>query len=985
MRRAISVLLLLAAVAACARSARATDLHQVITDISTTSWSSKDGLPAARIWALAQDADGYLWIGTNDGVVRFDGLQFVRWEIFGRDPLPSRFIRVLRATRDGSIWVGFSPNIGYATEGPAYVARLQNGRATVYSERDGLGLGTVRAIVEDGSGAIWVGTQLGLFQFAQDRWTQWGSSRGVPEGTVVAAYVDRDENLYVAHSSGILKRVPHGQQFQRVADFQDTLGGFSQASDGTMWVTDPTFGYRPLATPAGSLTTPRRGRGSRILTDQRGNLWVGTGGQGVWRVKTPSPATANSSAYERSIAATGLLGEGVTALFDDKDGNIWVGTLEGLTRLTARNFDQIVDLGLVRGVVTAAAGPIWVGSVGELFKFGPGPERSRQESIRSDLRAMTTDERGGIWMATDATLHGFGPNGQHAIFPWGARASSDHIESITSDGAGGLWVTSSAPAVYRWRAGHLVPFASPDLPRARVTAAFTDSRRRAWMAFDAGHLIAVTADGAMQTFPPNKDGRLVYRTIFEDANATIWLGGEGGLTRWRNEQFATLSASERFPIRSITAIVSDQDGTLWLGTSAGIVRIEPSEFEGAVADPSFVPRYRVYTRLDGVAGTPSKDGLFPRAARGQDGRLWFTTSRGITMFDPRDFQNSNHPVSVHFQSAVADDRRLLPGAAMELPAGTRKVEINYTAVDITSPLKYRFRYRLDPFDSDWVDAGNRRQAFYTNLRPGPYQFQLAVSEVDGGNFHSETMWDFSVAPRFYQTQTFIVLCAASVGLILFMSWRLRERHLRNQFGMLLGERTRLSREIHDTLLQGLVGLTLQFEVMAQELETTAPQLHGQFVRLRSRTEQYIREARRAILDLRSPASPRDRLVDELRQVGEDATSGRGLELKFNVVGTPRPCDARVEEQLLRIGTEAVLNSARHADAKHLNIELVYGDSDVTLRVTDDGHGFNTDVPPPRGHYGLISMSERAAAIGGSVRINSRSGGTEVVVGLPTAV
>ena len=299
--------------------------------------------------------------------------------------------------------------------------------------------------------------------------------------------------------------------------------------------------------------------------------------------------------------------------------------------------------------------------------------------------------------------------------------------------------------------------------------------------------------------------------------------------------------------------------------------------------------------------------------------------------------------------------------------------------------KTRFRHRLEGFDADWIDAGTRTEAFYTNLPPRQYQFQVIASNDDGTWTEPAAVWDFSMAPMFYQTTWFAVLCvAAAVGAVAGL-WHLHVRQVRQRFALLLGERTRLSREIHDTLLQSLVGVALQLDVIANDLEASAPPAREQFVRMRKNVEEYIREARQSIWDLRSLKLGGTDLAATLREAGENATSGIPVAFQLTVQGTPRRFPAKVEEQLLRIGQEAILNAVRHAQPKEVCVELQYNDDSLVLRVLDDGRGFNPEhvVAEADGHYGLVSMKERAQEIGGGFTISSRIGrGTEVQAVVP---
>jgi signal transduction histidine kinase/ligand-binding sensor domain-containing protein len=950
----------------------ATDLRDVITDSTITTWNEKDGLPSATIWALAQDPEGYLWIGSREGLLRFDGVRFTRWETFSQDPLPKASVRALLAAKSGALWVGFGSG--------GQIARVVDGRATLYTGDNGLGTGIVTAIAEDRAGTIWASSEGGVFAFDGTRWSRWGEGGGVPDGAAFSTFSDRAGRVYAALGAGIFIRTPGSDRFERVARFSDSVGSFAEAPDGTVWVTDPTVGYRSLK-PGSRDPIARQGRGLRMLVDRRDNLWIGTGGQGLWRTRNASTSAAS---LERSSSLTGLLGDGIYSLLEDRDGNLWAGTTEGLNRLTPRTIKQVIDLGLVRGIGMEPDGRVWIGTVDKLFTFAGGADGRRSAvPIPADTRAMAIDDS-GLWVAAESGVFRIDRDRRSARIHWPGEGHAGQVDSILLDRQGGMWLITATQGIVHWRGREARRLALPDPVRdAHVTAAFVASNRRAWFGFNNGRIAVVTGDQRVTLLPGADERGPVYRTIFEDEAQRLWFGGDGVLSLFDHDRLVTLRTSARFPVQSITAIVTDERGSLWLGTPIGVIHLERDEFDRAVADPRVVPWYSVYNRSDGIAGTPLAVGLNRGAIRTLDGQLWFVTTRGITVLDPHALDARSAPLSVRFEGALVDDRRFAPGAEMRLPAGASKLEIDYTAVNLTAPLKTRFRYRLDPFDHDWVEAGPRRQAFYTNLGPGQYAFRVIAADATGGSSTRESVWRLSVAPMFYQTRTFAVFAALAVGVAVLTGWRLRERQLRHQFSILLSERARLGREIHDTLLQGLVAIALQFDSLAYDLAPT-PHLQGRFLRLRDRVEEYIREARRSIWDLHT--QPRHRsLVESLRRAGEFATDGRPIAFTLQVQGTPCPCPPRLEEQVVRIAQEAALNAVRHADPHLLRIDLMYDDDSLTLKVADDGRGFDSGEAGGAGHYGITSMQERTRSVGGALTLVSTPGrGTEVIAVLPLA-
>jgi signal transduction histidine kinase len=395
--------------------------------------------------------------------------------------------------------------------------------------------------------------------------------------------------------------------------------------------------------------------------------------------------------------------------------------------------------------------------------------------------------------------------------------------------------------------------------------------------------------------------------------------------------------------------------------------------------------FRTYDTSDGLAGFPVQAGD-RNGIRASDGTLWFVTSRGLSVVEPRALAIARPTPRVAIDAIEVNDRPVAD-AAHALSAGATKLQISYTLPELTYPLKSRFRYRLDGFDSGWVDAGNRRQALYTNLPPGRYAFHVDASGDEGRWSDAEAIWAFSIAPRFYRTWWFYGLVGLALSAAIWGAWELRVRQLRRHFSLVLGERVRLSRELHDTLLQSLVGVALEFDAVSKSLDTSPDLAKARVVKIRERVEEYIREARRSIWSLRSPALETGDLIDALRDGAARATSDQPVELEFSVSGVPQRYASDVEHQLMRIGHEAVLNAARHAEAHTIRMHVDFGAETVALRVADDGRGFDIHrtVEGTTDHYGIITMRERAEQVGGHVTITSHPGrGTVVEAIVPVA-
>lgn len=964
---------LLAALSALAPSAQ--EPEHILADYSLTSWTTKDGL-AGTVWALAQDADGYLWLGTGSGLVRFDGARFSTWDPFGGSPLPEGSVRALWAGADGSLWVGYGE--------AGVICRIQGSHVSVFDEGAGLAEGAVADFAQDRSGRLWAATAAGLFHHADGQWHRAGPASGLPEGPANSIEVSRAGTLYVGTPVGVFSQPEGTPVFSRIDGSPATVRSLTEDTSGVMWVSDALIGFRRLVEPAG-LGDSRPGRGYRVLHDRRGDLWVGTLGQGLWRIRH---AETGARMLETTTVRTGLSSDGIRSLLEDRDGNIWAGTSEGLNRLTPHRVTPVLSLGLVRAIDVTREGRVWVGTAEEVIRFSEtnGVWHTDQPNVpMPGVRTLYADVDGSAIVATDEGLWRI-VDQRVSPLPLSGGQARIRVDAIAADYRGGLWIADREAGLAHWRDGHLrrveIPLGDAE---GRILSAYSDRSGRLWLAVTGSRLIGLMDDGASHEFTTADGlGAGPYGAFFEDLNGVVWVGGSGSLSWFSRGRFHHIDRDNGFPAGAITAVIEDDERHIWAGTPSGLVRIARSEFEDAADHSAYQLRFRVFNLYDGLAGLPV--GVGTRSAiRAGDSRLWFTTSGGLTIVDPRRLGQPRLPAPVRIETVAADDARVNPAEGGLFPAGTRRVLIEYTAPLLTSPFKTRFRYRLDGFDADWIDAGMRRQAVYTNLPPRRYAFEVAASDEDGVWSESGAAFTFTIRPFFYQTPWFWTMVVLFIGALGWSVWQARVRQMRRQFALVLDERVRLSHELHDTLLQSLVGVALQFGAVSNSLESSPETARARLARARRQIEEYIRDARQSIWNLRSPMLETRDLIAALRESADRMSTGRPVQVDVNVRGTPLRVTPEVEHQLLRIGQEAILNAVRHSGARAVQVSLDYGDHDITLRVSDDGCGFDASghAGAQDGHYGLTTMRERALQVGGECAISSIPGrGTIVEAHVP---
>lgn len=648
----------------------------------------------------------------------------------------------------------------------------------------------------------------------------------------------------------------------------------------------------------------------------------------------------------------------------------------------------MTDLGLVRAIEIGPDGAIWVGTATGLIRLS-GTERrlyGTQDGLPSPhIAASRTDGTGALWIATAAGLARF-VNGRITPLQLVDNTWPTQIIALTNDLAGNLWIVDKERGLLRWQNGRLLSFdPSPQVSGTAVDSAMVDRDGRTWLMIIGGGIGVMEPNGAFRLIRRSDGSHPTSWGVHVDADGAIWLGGDT-LSRFKNGKLDVITRQNGLPDSVILAITDDGQGNIWIGTNTGIVRLSEAEFNRAAENRSYQVDFRVYDSSDGLAGMPVRIG-YQNVIRAPDGRLWFVTGRGLTVVNPRLTAASRPLPQVRIEQIAANGRRFDPVPQTVLPPRTTSLQFDYTALTFLSPTNIQFRYRLEGFDQTWVDAGSRRQAFYTNLPPRSYRFHVLARSHEGIWNENGAVLEFSIKPTFYQTTWFYPACAGLLMLAVWGSWQLKERRIRRRFALILAERVRLGREIHDTLLQSLVGVALQLETASSKLNPSAGTAKEQFGDMRRQVERYIREARQSIWDLRSPTLESRDLVTALREASTRATDDGRVKVEFVVDGDPLRCPVKIEEQILRIGEEAISNALRHSAASHVRVQLQYEVDSIRLRVSDDGLGF-TPKDHAQGadkHCGLLIMQERSEQVGGHFTLFSKPGaGTQVEAVIPVS-
>jgi signal transduction histidine kinase/ligand-binding sensor domain-containing protein len=991
--------LLAALLAFTCDTGRPLDRDRSIDQLPHSAWYAKDGAPA-DVWAIAQTSDGWLWFGGSAGLYRFDGISFERIKIHANEPSRSEAISALFALESGELLIGY-------LYGGASI--LQNGRFIDYRAEDGPGSATVFSFGQDSDGVLWAATRSGLLRLDGQRWRRVGSDWNFPGGYASNVFLDQHGTLWAAAPREVL-RLKHGtHSFQGLGLTVASMAEFIQSPDGRTWYSD-TSGVRPL--PGQTDVGPRRpftnSRASySTLFDRDGNLWSlrerldrFTPDQGL-----PLPSKFEVPTAGASGASEALGAEGLKTILEDREGNVWITTGRGIHRFRNANVVKLLagtsGPPLVAGLAAGDNGVVWMAVYTSasasyksdgVWRFDGRLQHVQPREITS-ASAVHRAMDGSVWIGGRQGLWRY--DGKRFVkaleLPDAARGRP--VQSIAADASGDLWVSVDGVGLFRhrgtiWQRNGNISQLPPEGPYVQAR----DPAGRLWLGYgdnsvfvlDQEHVTAFTAADGVQ---------LGAVTAISTGRYTL-LAGEHGLSVLRDGRFQALKATDPSAFDGVKGLVELSNGDVWLNGSRGAVRISASEMQTALGQRTPELAVETFDSNEGYPGSGTTAGYYPQPMMvlATDGRVWLRGADGVAWIDPRRIHRNLVPPVVLTRSLSANGQRSDPADGMRLARGTRNVQLDYTALSYSQPERLHFRYRLEGVDPGWVDAGARRQAFYTNLGPGTYRFEVMAANENDVWSSSPAALEFVIPPTFVQTRTFLALCiAAAVGL-LWLLYQIRVRQLtareRDRLEERLGERERIARELHDTLLQSTQGLILRFQAAADRLpegDSTRRMLEQTL----ERADEVLVEGRERVLDLRLPTDAMSDLPQALADAGNDLAQGRAAAFRTVVEGTVHDLVRTVKSEAYRIGREALFNAFAHAEADSIEVQVIYTEEDFRLRVRDDGRGIDASALEARsrpGHWGLTGMRERAQKIGGQLDIWSRYGaGTEIELKIPASV
>ena len=944
-----------------------------LAELFHQSWGIRQGAPGAVV-SITQTSDGYLWLASPGGLYRFDGTQFERF-LPGSGTLPRRIVK-LAALPDGGLLIG-SSNDG--------VSRLLGDEVVPLGLEARLPSSTLWDLDVDAEGRVWAATAMGVFLLDDRSWIPVGDDWDLHPGPARSIHVARDGGIWLGTDAGLFQ-VDSRRRKVLATHIRHTVTGIAQAPDGSIWIFDGARTMPVERLDASGIRRPDIPVGSRhLLFTSDAALWSPTP-QGVARVIAADPLRIETFGRRE-----GLSTDNVFAVFQDREGNIWIGTGAGLDffRETALRGSVLPAgthaLRLARG----SRGAIWVGSQNEPLVQLRGDSLVRL-GVPPPVTSVVSDGEDGVWAWSGESLWRVDGRGRAQKMPSPSPGSLKSAWSMARDGAGRLWVSSVQAGLHVFHEGVWTRPSIPGLdPADTVRLTFSDESGRVWLSVD--DRLLVVENGRVRSLTQADGLRTGRIGAIASGRSVTWVAGDAGLAAVDHDGARMIRGVGSETVGRITGVVEAADGDVWLNTDRGVVWLSEADVRLAFDLAEHTPALRVFDYLDGAIGGAA---LIPpqSAVQTSDRRLWFVGFESLVSLDPASMRRNEVPPPVHLQFLMSGGERYEPSAELTLPVGASDLQIRYAGLSLSMPERVRFRYRLEGVEAHWQEAGTRREAFYTNLAPGRYRFHVIAANNDGLWNEAGASMAIVVPAAFHQAAWFRGLAVIALAGAAWGMYRRRVHQITQQMHARieerLTERERIARELHDTLLQGVQGLMLRFQAIATRLPPSDPAAQLMEEAL-SRADDVIVQGRDRVRGLRGSGRGTDDLAHALARVGEELKRDAHAGFHLSAVGEPRPLHPVVRDEAFWIGREALVNAFHHAQGEQVEVEVVYGSRDFRVRLRDNGRGLDPDVVSRGGrpeHWGLPGMRERAARIGAQLGLRSRPGaGTEVELRIPAAM
>jgi ligand-binding sensor domain-containing protein/two-component sensor histidine kinase len=974
LRRAISLFLLAASAFAAFGSTNS------IGRYSVRIWQSDDGLPHNSVWAITQGAHGYLWVGTQQGLVRFDGLRFVGLDEAAPPELKRGWITALCVTPDESLWIGCE---GYG------VARMKGGTFTHFGEAEGLPSLHISALVPSHDGSVWIGTEGGITRYKDGKLTTFTDKSGLGNNSVKAICEDHEGKIRVATSRGLSSINGDGNistiNFGTNA-VPNTLKGVCEDAEGNIWVSS-NEGVTRHSDTGRSFYSQNKGLPDRKSTalyhDRSDRVWVGT--------YSGLACLVNGEVVAKPMNEAGF-GDLVYTIYEDREENLWVGARDGLYRLTPARFttytaQEGLSCNNAMSVMEDRHGAIWIAT------WGGGLDEMKDGKIRvygitnslthDSVLSLHEGRDGGIWVGMDfdggvnllkeERTNSFPRNG----------AIGQVVHALYEDRDGSLWIGTKF-GLNILKGGKLTTYTTAKgLAGNVVMVIYKNNKGRFWLGTDGG--LSEWNRGKFKNFTthdglPNNS----VNTIHEDSEHALWIGTKGGLSRFKDGKFTSYTSKQGLFSDEIYEVLEDDFGNFWMSCRAGIFRVNKKDFEAVDRGALKSVTSTVFGKADGLVSVQCNGVAKPAGWKSKDGRLWFPTIRGVVAVDSR-IKMNDQPPPIRIEEVIADGKvqKLTSGSSGQNPTefvpikiapGRGELEIHYAALSLQAPEKNRFEYMLANVDPNWMDAKTRREAFYNNLDPGSYRFYVRGCNNDGVWNEAGIVLPIVLLPHFWQTWWFKLMIPLAVGLLLFAWYRFRMAQLREIERL----RVQIAADLHDDVGARLTKVAMVTEFMDHETAPTdksKPHVEN----IAKTTREVIQAMDEIVWTINPKNDTLDNLANYIFQYAQEYFQNTGVRCRMDLPAQlPHyPLSTEERHNLFMAIKEALNNVLKHAQATEVRISLAVEDSALKIVVTDNGCGFVLNGSH-NGGDGLHNMKERLARIGGRLDLQSKqNSGTRV--------
>jgi len=1027
-----------------------------VGDYTIQNWQIEQGLPQISVTSLAQTPDGYLWVGTFNGLARFDGERFTVFHEGNTPTLAGSRILQLQVDEEGALWI---------VTDPGRLVRMAAGQFTVVLKQDALlllGEGEFsndpnrRLLVADRTTQPWRWWQIENGRLVElgstDRSRANGEPRFVFENSGVTWLLQLGNLICGSIGRPLSLFANEGTNTKRI---ELAISSAAASQSGGSWLATETGMYRlrPGNRATWVAPLPLKTKQVSLKEDGQGNLWAGKWGEGVYRLNP-------DRSWQRFDAETGLADNQVTCLFRDREGGLWVGTGQGgLHRIAPRVFQVYATASgpnVIMSVTQDRQGRMWFGVNGGGLHTWAGGRLSpviEPSAFRSYALAYSVlaDRQDALWVG----LYGLRALRWRAdaVTPYDLDDGSGQPntpEALFEDRAGTVWL-GCARGLLRYEAGQLARYTTREGMSCNTVTALAEDR--------SGTLFVGTDGGGLNCL---RQGRFTYLTerdgladshltsLYVDREDALWIGTvHAGLSRFKHGRFTTAGVKDGLPAGTIGKMIEDDLGNLWLGSNRGIIRVSRQALNEYLDGKRNSVPWQVFGLSDGLSTLGCAGASQPACWKARDGKLWFATIKGVAVVNPNQLPFNPLPPPVVVEEVVMDEKSVVSGQWYEVGSGksevrdqqpeitgqappaaptdhepqntkrdspavqsqiakresqfltvpprTHRVEFRFTGLSLAAPEKVQFRYRLDPFDDDWVQAGTRRIAYYTAIPPGRYQFKVTACNNDGVWNEAGTTLDVVVLPPWWMTWWFRALTVLGAAGLVFGGYELRlqrlrrERRAQESFSRQLiasqeSERQRLAGELHDGLGQDLLVIASQAQLSLGD-PVNPPATAARLKDIADTARQAVQQARRMAHNLRPGLLEELGFTKAVRASAEKAAQASGISLSVSLEDVDGLLPAEFEVNLFRITQESLNNILKHASASEARVTLTQSSNRLRLVVEDDGcgfaHGRLASVPPEQRGFGLRQIAERAKMMGGRVDLRSQPGqGTRLIVEVP---